>query len=245
MNRPVVPKYIAVHDELLSRLKAAQYSVGTRLPSEEALATTFGVSRVTIRKSLEILVDAGYLVSRQGSGYHVASLSPPQATCLVSFTDAVLRAGRVPGAKMLRIDAPMTDPPPEITGIFASKVACIRRLRTVDGIPALLVNTWVPMALVPGLSRDAFPESGHGQSILRILAERFDLKWSRACETVQSCATPRDVAEILGVAPGTPILTQACTAYDDDQAPVFHDQVYRTTPITYNLVGASRTVEEI
>ena len=245
MNRPTVPKYVAVHDELLRRLKATQYSVGTRLPSEETLAATFGVSRVTIRKSLEMLVDAGYLVSRQGSGYHVTSLSPPQVTCLESFTDAVLRAGRVPGAKLVQIDAPVAAPPPEIAEVFDVPVARIRRLRTVDGAPALLVNTWVPMALVPGLTPEAFPETGHGQSILRILADRFNVEWSRACETVQSCATPGDVAEILGVAPGTPILSQACTAYDDAQTPVFHDQVYRTAPITYNLVGSSRTADPL
>jgi GntR family transcriptional regulator len=240
VNKPLLPKYLAVHDELLARLKANQYSVGTRLPSEEALAETFGVSRVTIRKSLELLVGAGYLVSRQGSGYHVNSLSPPEVTCLESFTDAVLRNGRVPGAKLISVDSPFANPPTDVAAIFAVPVARIRRLRTIDGKPVMLVNTWVPVALVPGLAPGAFPESGPRQSILRILADNFHVAWSRACEIVSPCAAAPDVADLLGVAPDAPILSQACTAFDDHQVPVFHDQVFRATPIIYNLEGSAR-----
>lgn len=240
MNKPVLPKYLAVHGVLLARLKANHYSVGTRLPSEDTLARAFGVSRVTIRKSLEMLVDAGYLVSRQGSGYHVDSLSPPEVTCLESFTDAVLRLGRVPGAQLIGIDCPFASPPADITAIFAVPVARIRRLRTVDGTPAMLVNTWVPVALVPGLCPDAFPESGPRQSILRILADDFHVAWSRACEIVSPCAAPHDVACLLGVPPDAPILSQACTAFDNHQVPVFHDQVFRATPIIHNLESSAR-----
>lgn len=243
MNKPVRRKYLVVHAELLNRLKSNHYSVGTRLPSEESLANTFGVSRVTIRKSLEMLVDAGYLVSRQGSGYFVNSLSPPGVTCLESFTDAVMRDGRVPGAKLIGIDAPYPNPPDDVAAIFDVPVARIRRLRTVDGEPVMVVSTWVPTDLVRGLAPDAFPEAGHGQSILRILTDRFNVAWSGACEIVQSCAAAQDVADLLGVAPGTPILSQACTAYDDDQRPVFHDQVFRATPITYNLTGSVRKAD--
>lgn len=146
---------------------------------------------------------------------------------------------------MIGIDAPFADPPEDVSNIFEVPVARIRRLRTVDGKPVMLVNTWLPMDLVPGLSADAFPETGQNQSILRILTEHFKVEWSRACEIVHPCAAPEDAAELLGVAPGTPILSQACTAYDDDQVPVFHDQVFRATPITYNLAGSVRKADPL
>ncbi|MDE0522037.1 MAG: GntR family transcriptional regulator [Boseongicola sp.] len=245
MNERVAPKYMVVHDEILKRLKSNQYSVGTRLPSEESLAGTFKVSRVTIRKSLEMLVDAGYLASRQGSGYHVNCLSPQQETCLASFTDAVLRKGRVPGAKLIGIDVPHPDPPEDVTEVFDVPVARIHRLRTVDGEPEMLVSTWVPTSLVTGLAPDAFPEFGPDQSILRILSDRFNLAWTRASETVHPCAASFDVAEHLGIESGTPILSVACTAYDDTDLPVFHDQVFRATPIVFNLSGSARKTDPI
>ena len=240
-----VPKYKFMHEELLRRLKSGMYSVGTRLPSEEMLAQSFDVSRATARRSLELLVEAGYLVSRQGSGYLVNTLSPPETTCLTSFTDMVLREGRVPGARLIEIREHDQDAPAEVKNLFDEPVSLIRRLRTVDGEPRLLVSTWVPSRLVPGLSSEDFPATGQDQSILRILADRFKLTWSRACETVSPCWAPPEAAAMLGIAPETPILSQACTAFGDDQTPVFYDQVYRVAPITYNLVGARREADAI
>lgn len=245
MTERTVPKYQAVHDELLRRLKAGMYSVGTRLPSEDSLAQSFGVSRVTARRALELLVEAGYLVSRQGSGYLVNTLSPPETTCLTSFTDMVLREGRIPGARLIEIREVDETPPGEVTALFDEPVALIRRLRTVDDEPKLLVSTWIPRRLVPGLSPADFPAQGQDQSILRILADRFKLDWGRACETVGPCAAPADAADLLGIKADSPILSQACTAFDDKQRPVFFDQVYRVGPITYNLVGARREADPV
>ncbi|WP_417270785.1 GntR family transcriptional regulator [Celeribacter sp.] len=245
MKTPTIPKYKMVHDELLKRLKAGMYSVGTRLPSEDALARSFGVSRLTARRALEPLVDAGYLVSRQGSGYLVNTLSPPETTCLTSFTDMVLRDGQIPGARLIEIREVDNEAPNEVTSLFHEPVALIRRLRTVDGVPTLLVSTWLPCRLVEGMSPEDFPQEGQDQSILRILSERFNLDWGRACETIGPCAAPEDAAEHLGIEKNTPILSQACTAFDSDHNPVFFDQVYRVGPVTFNLVGAQRSSDTI
>ncbi|HIC66940.1 MAG TPA: GntR family transcriptional regulator [Paracoccus sp.] len=235
-----VPRYQTIHEEMLARLKQGLYSVGTRLPSEEALAKSFGVSRVTVRRSLEMLVSAGYLISRQGSGYTVSTLSPPSTTCLISFTDAILKSGRVPGARLIGIDRFDGDAPATVQALFDEPVVRIQRLRMVDGQPRMLVNTWVPTRLVPDLSDADFPEDGPNQSILRILVRRFGLEWGSACETIRPQLASDEVARLLGLAPNTPILAQACSALDDSGAPVFYDEVYRDSPITYELVGASR-----
>ena len=222
-NHQTVPKYQTVHDELLGRIDAGMYSVGTRLPTEDALSKTFKVSRVTVRKALELLVHAGYLSSRQGSGYIVSTLSPPSSTCLVSFTDQGLTEGRIPGAQSL-LDEPLV---------------LVRRVRTVDDKPRLLTLTWIPERLVQGLSVDDFPETGQNQSILRILMNRFGLEWKRACETVDSVIASPDIAAHLGIQSNVAILSQACTAFDLDDNPVFFDQVYREGPINFDLTGGS------
>lgn len=235
MESKSLPKYQAVHDEVLNRLETGMYSVGTRLPTEDALAKSFDVSRVTVRKALDLLVQTGYVTARQGSGYLVSTLSPPASTCLVSFTDQVISEGRMPGAKLLGIEAPAKSVPPDVAALFDGEVTLIRRLRTVDGAPVMLVRTWVPSHFVQDISAVDLPESGQNQSILRILTRRFKMQWSRACEVISSLVADAEVAELLRVPPSTPILSQACTAFDDQQRPVFYDQVYRQSPITYNL----------
>ncbi|MEP3435765.1 MAG: GntR family transcriptional regulator [Hoeflea sp.] len=240
MSEQRLPRYQTIHKEMLNRLSQGLYSVGTRLPSEDVLAKSFGVSRVTVRRSLEMLVNSGYLVSRQGSGYMVNTLSPPATTCMISFTDAILKSGRIPGARLIGVERFDGDAPASVQEMFGEPVTRIQRLRTVDSQPRMLVNTWVPTRSVPNLSPADFPEGGPDQSILRILIRRFGLEWGSACETIRPQLATDEVAELLGLPCNALILTQACSALDDTGAPVFYDEVYRDTPITYELVGASR-----
>lgn len=230
-------KYQAVHDEILKRLLDGHYSIGTRLPTEELLSKTFDVSRVTIRKALDMLVRAGYLTARQGSGYVVATLSPPSSTCMASFTDQVLSEGRIPGAKLLGVENPTTNLPDSVKKLFDEPLVLIERLRTVDALPRMYTQTWIPVRLVPEMSAADFPESGQDQSILRIFRRKFAIDWTSACETLDSVIADTEIAGRLDVAPNLPILSQACTAFDTNGAPVFFDQVYRQGPINFDLSG--------
>lgn len=232
-----VPKYRAVHDEILDRLQNGQYAIGMRLPTEEELSRTFEVSRVTVRKALELLVRSGFLTSRQGSGYNVATLSPPSSTCLVSFTDQVLIEGRVPGAKLLGIKPFEGALPRPVAEFFDEPMVRVDRLRTVDGDPRMLTQTWIPQRLVPGISLAHFPQSGQNQSLLRILRVDFQLDWSSACETIDCLVAEPDVAEQLQIPVNTPVLSQACTAFDGDGKPVFFDMLFRQGPISFDLAG--------
>jgi len=234
------PKYQVVHDEILGRLHSGRYAIGMRLPTEGELSRAFDVSRVTVRKALEMLVRTGYLTSRQGSGYSVATLSPPASTCLVSFTDKVLIEGRIPRAKLLRIEAPARDVPATVASFFDEPLVLVERLRTVDGQPRMLTQTWLPQRLVPQLRASQFPETGQNQSILRILRQEFGLDWTSACETLDSLLASATVSDVLAVPENTPILSQACTAFDKDDRPVFFDLVYRQGPISFDLAGPTR-----
>jgi GntR family transcriptional regulator len=234
-----IPKYQAVHDEILSRLMAGHYSIGSRLPTEELLSKTFDVSRVTIRKALELLVRAGFLTARQGSGYVVATLSPPSSTCMASFTDQVLNEGRIPGAKLLGVENPTKAVPVPVKQLFDEPLIQVQRLRTVDNLPRMFTQTWLPVRLAPQMSAADFPEIGQGQSILRIFRQNFGIDWTTACETLDSVAANPDIAGYLDIAQNTPILSQACTAFDPNGEPVFFDQVYRQGPINFDLTGGN------
>ena len=98
-----MPKYEQAYFTLINRLKSDRYPVGSRMPTEGDLAKQFDMSRVTIRHALDMLVKDGYVESRRGSGYTVLTLSPASDTCLISFTDAMLKAGHEPSSKLISI----------------------------------------------------------------------------------------------------------------------------------------------
>lgn len=243
METDSVPKYEHAYRIILDRLKAGRYPVGGRMPTESELASHFDVSRVTIRRALDLLVQDGYVESKQGSGYTVLTLSPASDTCLTSFTDAMLRAGREPTSRFLSLDhfgpgaKETSELPPELQ---TGKVTRVVRLRLVDNRPSMLVMTYAPSALLRDATAADFPETGPEQSILRILQARFDLSWSTACEDISPVLAGADMASIFQIETGRPLLKQACSAFDDAGRMVFHEDVFRNGSVSFNLSQTSR-----
>lgn len=243
-EKPEPPKYEHAYRTILQRLKDGRYPIGGRIPTEGELASSFNVSRVTIRRALDILVQDGYVKSKQGSGYTVLTLSPASDTCLTSFTDAMLRAGRDPRTRFLSITRFKSGAPEiaELPGDMRdAAITQVVRMRVVDGVPAMLVKTSAPSRFLKNATADDFPEHGPGQSILRILRSRFNLEWSAACEDISPVVADHDLADVFDVAVGHPLLKQACSAFNDEGRTVFHEDVFRNGPVSFNLSQNSRT----
>jgi GntR family transcriptional repressor for pyruvate dehydrogenase complex len=68
-------KRASVKDQVFAQLRdqilAKTWPPGSKIPSENALAVSLGVSRVSIRESLQMLVSLGFLETRQGEGTFV------------------------------------------------------------------------------------------------------------------------------------------------------------------------------
>lgn len=61
-----------IAETLFADIKSGKYSRGQKLPTERALAETYGVSRPIVREALGLLRQDNVIVSRQGSGAFVA-----------------------------------------------------------------------------------------------------------------------------------------------------------------------------
>lgn len=238
------PKYRKAYQMILQRLKAGRYSIGTRMPTEGELVHQFGISRVTVRRALDMLVQDGYVESRQGSGYRVITLSPASDTCLTSFTDAMLRAGHEPTTRLISIKtfpagvSELSNLSSEMTG---EPITRITRLRLADGQPRMLVKTYAAARLVPNAGPADFPEKGAEQSILRVLCGKFGLEWSAACEEISPAAADPEMAATLEIAEGSPLLRQTCSAFAEDGSVVFHEEVFRTDTVSFNMSRHGRT----
>ena len=57
--------YLDVKKDLLDKITSGEYSEGTIIPTEHELSDLYNVSRPTIRKAVQILVDAGYLEKKK------------------------------------------------------------------------------------------------------------------------------------------------------------------------------------
>jgi DNA-binding transcriptional regulator YhcF (GntR family) len=65
------PPYRQVANALRAAILTHKFNAGEKLPSQNELATQYGVARMTIQQALRLLRDEGLIVSRVGSGVYV------------------------------------------------------------------------------------------------------------------------------------------------------------------------------
>lgn len=183
---------MTIADDLRRQITAGDLVAGAVLPSEADLAGSYGVSRVTVRKALELLRRDGLVGSRQGFGWFVAVPVVRRSLGALSTIEADLAAeGREPVRRILSFR--FRDP--EVDGDDDLEVV---RVNLADGQPFALVTVWCPAELGRTLSRDDVERSTF-----------YDLLPNRLASIDQrigaAAADARD-AEVLGIPPGSPLL---------------------------------------
>src|SRR5512137_1633829 len=70
MEDPVhyAPLYLQVKDKILQKIVESRLPAGSAIPTEQALAKTYGTSTSTIRQAINLLVAEGILSKKQGKG---------------------------------------------------------------------------------------------------------------------------------------------------------------------------------
>ena len=134
-----------LYQQLMTRLKndivAGVYPAGARIPSEQLLCDTYGVSRVTVRKAMLDLVQEGLLVRRQGKGTFVAEERIQRDLHhITSFTAACRSTGHTASAKFIsaQLDDANGEDREKLDLPHGSQVVEICRLRLCDGDPVML-----------------------------------------------------------------------------------------------------------
>ena len=89
-------KYLTIYKELANHIKNGKYKPNDLLPSETELMKAYNVSRDTIRKSLNILTQEGYIQKAQGKGSFVLDINRFSfpVSGVVSFKELGKRLGK-------------------------------------------------------------------------------------------------------------------------------------------------------
>jgi GntR family transcriptional regulator len=140
------PLYLQLQRVLRSAIERHVLSPDEALPPERDLAEAYKVSRVTVRKALDGLVDARMLTRRQGAGTFVAARVEKNFATISSFSEDMLARGRQPRSEWLsRAEGSVT---PEEAMAFGlgpgSPVYRFTRIRFADGESMALEYATVP-----------------------------------------------------------------------------------------------------
>jgi len=190
---------------------------GTRIPSERELAAEWGVARMTARKAIETLTAEGWLDRRHGSGTYVAHPPDARTRGLTSFTRAMRQRGLRPSTEVLDFrHSPADAATAERLQIApGDDVVAFTRLRLADDEPVGVETTWMPGALVPGLT----PAALEG-SLFETLTADFGVTLGEALSTIDPVLPDAATAAALATAPTEPCLRIRMDYVDHRKRPV-------------------------
>jgi GntR family transcriptional regulator len=124
---------------------------GQALPSERDLCQQLSLSRVTVRRALAGLVEAGLLTQRHGAGSFVAERIQRSFSRLTSFTDDLRERGLNPRSEFFERSVGEVTPDEAMALNLSpgSGVVRIHRVRFGGDSPLAVERTLVPHALLP------------------------------------------------------------------------------------------------
>lgn len=137
------PLYLQIREAILQQIDQKELKPGDKLLSEAQFQKSFNVSRITVRKAIDELVEEGYLTRLQGKGTFVKKRSEAQQKSL-SLTQVCLEQGKKLTSEVRSIqEVPV---PAEFERLFSSeKVIAVDRLRKIDGVPIMLEKNYFPL----------------------------------------------------------------------------------------------------
>jgi GntR family transcriptional regulator len=210
------PLYLQVQQTLKEMIEDVEFGPGEQIPSERELSDMLGVSRMTVRRAVENLIQMGLLERRSTSGTYVRQ---PQVIrhvgsgYSIGLTQLLTEEGAKAGAELLEFEHARAAR--KVAGYLQLRVGelvvKIRRLRLVNGLPFCIETSYIPAALVPGLE----PSDLVGDvSFYTLLKNRYGFDMIKSEGTVNISRCLQEEAALLDLAVGDPVLFMRAVVCD-------------------------------
>lgn len=179
-------------------MEGGELRAGGLLPSESELSGAYGVSRVTVRKALDLLRSDGLVDARQGFGWFVAAAPLRQALGRLGTIEEQLEELGVRSERRIVGFGFKAAPPRAHEVLGVDGVLEVLRVNLADGEPFARVTVWCPEKLGATLSRAEVEQTP--------FYELLDVEIGGATQTIEAVAAAAVDSELLAVPVGTPML---------------------------------------
>jgi len=219
-----VPLYHQLAHQLKDAVETGRLSKGDFLDNELVLADQWQVSRPTVRRAIQELVADGLLVRRRGVGTQVVNDQVRRPFTLSSLYEDLVEAGRRPTTTVLEL-GPVPAPADIADSLGLSigdTVIHIVRRRAAGAQPLAVLRNWLIAGVADHLTAEQLETDG-----LYPLLRMRGVRPHYADQRLSAKAASQAEAEVLGIAPGSPLVTMRRVMRDDGGRPVeVGDHVY-------------------
>lgn len=222
------PYYYQIAETLKSRILKGHYKYDESLPSESGLESEFGVSNITIRKALSLLVQDGLIVRKRATGTRVTYKEKDRVIIKISgnFLEWYDSSYEKLPYEVEVIEIAILECPEKIRTILSlgrhEKVWRMKRVRKINGEPiSFFVNHTFPK-LMGKLSADHFKD----KSFIKVFQERCKIKLSFIEQNINAVNADIDLSVMLNTDFGVPLLFSESIYYSSDKKPIEVTHMY-------------------
>lgn len=227
-----VPLYKQLQKIIIEKIEQGVYPPKSKIPSEETLCETYGVSRVTVRNALNDLVEDETLQRIHGKGTYVAEFfSPQKVVSGGSFTESAESLNLHPTTKVLeRTVETAGNKIAERLQIPAGRdIIRIQRLRLIDDLACILETGYFTMKHAYLLDLDL-----EDVSLLAVIKRHINYSVLKFVEFFDVYPTPETAAAYLDCALSEPLLRVSQTVLDESNKIIcFNEQLIRSDRYKY------------
>lgn len=218
------PVYLQLREVIRNKIEDGEYLPGMAIPSENDLAETYGINRMTVRSGIKALVNEGMLKRVQGKGvYVVGSKVERDLETLGGFTKTMREKNAQPYIKVLV--KTLRKAGDKYSAIFRIKpeddIYYIKRICLADNEAVSLEEIFIPKYVVPkleGIDLGVF-------SIYEIY-DFYGIKITRAYQTLDLTQLEQRDARMLGIEADLSVMLFECTSYDDKERVIEFARTY-------------------
>jgi GntR family transcriptional regulator len=198
-----LPLYHQIANVIRSRLDLHEWAPGEQLPSESALAASFGVSPLTVRQAIALLVQEDRLQRQQGRGTFVTEHGEGLGRVRLTAPYHALMASQH-GLKLRLLDVQQVRGPSGILhllGIPAGQAMVrIRRMRLRGKRPLAYAVSY----LLPRLAESLTAKDLRQESLVQAVENVAGVAFTEAEQTIEASLADEDAAQVLEVPVGSP-----------------------------------------
>ncbi|PLS18747.1 GntR family transcriptional regulator [Bacillus sp. M6-12] len=215
-----VPLYHQLKEILIEDIDNNILNPGDKIPSEHQLCDQYNVSRNTVKKAIEDLVQEGFLYRVKGTGTFVSMPKIEQSLSgFYSFSQVLKEKGLKP--KDIIIEIKKETATKKIANALklnkGDQVVMLQRLRCANEEPIILESSYLPADKINDIEKLYMV----GETPLyEILANEFNIVVGSAKETFEPVLIRKYEEIHLGIKEGNPALLLERVAYDRMKQPV-------------------------
>lgn len=222
-----LPAYLQILQALRTRLAGGEWRPGDQIPTDEELMQHFGVSRFTVRAALDVLVADGVIKRYRRRGSFVIGRPQGAGTwMLTSLDDLVVSSFPT---RPLVLDAVEAKCPRHVADALGlddeARALRIRVLRKADDEPYAYSLIHIPEPLARRMPSDWLQRLAN-EPFVSLVATANALAVHKAIQVAQAIGASRQLARVLAVNVGDPLLLLERTFLTRDGIALEHAQIF-------------------